>query len=56
LRYLSKSGSSTHEASGSPSWIGTAAPPVPTITLETFSGYAAARKSAAEVPTSGATM
>ena len=32
-RYLSRSGSSTHERSGSPSSSGTAAPPVPTITL-----------------------
>src|SRR6516225_224433 len=56
LRYLSRSGSSTHEASGSPSWIGTAAPPVPTVTLAIRSGCASAANRAAEVPTSGATM
>src|SRR5262245_24678957 len=56
LRYLSRSGSSTHDASGSPSWSGRAAPPVPTITLAIRSGCAAAANRAAEVPTSGATM
>ena len=52
-RYLSKSGSSTHEASGSPSCSGTAVPPVPTITLANRSGCAAAANRAAAVPTSG---
>src|SRR6516162_8737690 len=56
LRYLSRSGSRTHDASGSPSWIGTAAPPVPTTTLAIRSGCAAAANNAAAVPTSGATM
>src|SRR5262245_34527841 len=56
LRYLSRSGSSTHEASGSPSCRGIAAPPVPTITLAIRSGCAAAANKAADVPTSGATM
>jgi hypothetical protein len=56
LRYLSQSGSSTHDASGSPSWIGTAVPPVPTIALAIRSGCAAAANNAAAVPTSGATM
>ena len=56
LRYLSRSGSSTQDLSGSPSWSGTAAPPVPTITLAIRSGCAAAANSAADVPTSGATM
>src|SRR3954452_3865434 len=55
-RYLSRSGSSTHDARGSPSSSGIAAPPVPTITLANRSGCAAAAKSAADVPTSGATM
>ena len=55
LRYLSRSGSRTHEASGWPSWIGTAAPPLPTTTLTNRSGYAAAANRAAAVPTSGAT-
>ena len=56
LRYLSRSGSSTHDANGSPSWSGIAAPPVPTITLAIRSGCVAAANRAAEVPTSGATM
>lgn len=56
LRYLSRSGSRTHEASGWPSWIGTAVPPLPTITLTNRSGCAATANSAAAVPTSGATM
>jgi len=30
---MSRSESRTHDFSGSPSWIGTAAPPVPTIAL-----------------------
>jgi hypothetical protein len=55
LRYLSRSGSKTQDASGSPSWIGTAAPPVPTPTLASRSGWAAAANWAAEVPASGAT-
>src|SRR5580658_3419749 len=55
LRYLSRSGSRTQDASGSPSWIGTAAPPVPTTTLASRSGWVAAANRAAEVPTSGAT-
>ena len=54
-RYLSRSGSSTHERSGSPSSSGTAAPPVPTIRLAKRSGWAAAANRAADVPTSGAT-
>ncbi len=37
-RYLSRSGSRTQDASGSPSWIGTATPPVPTTTLASRSG------------------
>ena len=55
-RYLSKSGSSTRDRSGSPSSSGTATPPVPTTTLANSSGSAAAANRAAEVPTSGATM
>ncbi len=43
-------------ANGSPSSSGTAAPPVPTITLVIRSGWVAAANRAAEVPTSGATM
>src|SRR4051794_31095251 len=49
-RYLSRSGSSTQDASGSPSSSGTAAPPVPTITLAMRSGCAAAAKRAAGRP------
>ena len=49
-RYLSRSGSSTHDLSGSPSWSGTAAPPVPTITLAIRSGCAAAANRAADGP------
>ena len=52
-RYLSRSGSSTHDRSGSPSSSGTAAPPVPTITLAIRSGCVAAANRAADVPTSG---
>src|SRR4051812_26604470 len=52
-RYLSRAGSSTQEASGSPSWSGTAAPPGATMTPATRPGRAAAANSAAEVPTSG---
>jgi hypothetical protein len=56
LRYLPGPGSRTHDACGSPSWIGTAAPPVPTIALPVRFGCAVAANRAAAVPTSCATM
>ena len=49
------SGASTHSFSGSPSWSGTAVPPVPTTRLRNRPGYSAAAKSDAAVPTSGPT-
>ena len=55
VRKRSTSGSSTQPCSGSPSAIGTAAPPLPTTTLATVPGDEAAANSAAAVPTSGAT-
>src|SRR3984885_15383842 len=44
LRYLSRSGSSTHDASGWPSWIGTAVPPLPPITAGELPGMWGRRK------------
>ena len=55
-RKLSRSGARVHCSSGPPSEIGTAAPPLPTTTLDSRPGREAAANRAAEVPMSGPTM
>ena len=54
-RYGARSSSWTQARSGSPSWIGTAAPPLPTVALRNRSGCPATANSTALVPMSGPT-